>query len=143
MESCYRPGVRLPSKRGVLKAEVSKALLYGCVSWSLNKADYDRLRKGQPLHASPMPRLAETEPRRQHTLSCPGVLVKADSKSIEGMVRKRRILFAIFVARVGEKRLPRSVTFGEKVGGGGHSGRQQEDWTRAPRRRPEVVRHKA
>lgn len=71
-----------------------------------------------------MPRLAETEPRRQHTLSYAGVLVKEDSKSIEGMVHRRRILlFARFVARVGEKRLPRSVMFREKVGGTSHSGR--------------------
>lgn len=31
MESCYRPGVRLPPKGGMLKAKVSKTLLYGGV----------------------------------------------------------------------------------------------------------------
>ena len=48
---------------------------------------------------------------------------------IEAIVRKRRILFAGFVARsMGEERLPRRVMFGELVGGNGYSGGQQKDW---------------
>ena len=39
-----RPGVRLRSKVRLLKAEVAETLLYGCMTWSPNKLDYDRLR---------------------------------------------------------------------------------------------------
>ena len=44
------------------------------------------------------------------------------------MVRKRRILFAGFVTRMGEERLPQRVKFGELVGGKGYSGGQEKDW---------------
>ena len=43
-------------------------------------------------------------------------------------MRKRRILFAGFVARMGEERLPQRVMFGELAGGTGYSGRQGEEW---------------
>ena len=44
------------------------------------------------------------------------------------IVRKRRIFFAGFVARMGEERLPQRVMFGELVGGKGYSGGQEKDW---------------
>ena len=43
-------------------------------------------------------------------------------------MRKRRILFAGFVARMGEERLPQRVMFGEFAGGKGYSGGQEKDW---------------
>ena len=43
-------------------------------------------------------------------------------------MRKRRILFAGFVARMGEERLPQRVMFGGLVGGKGYSGGQEKDW---------------
>ena len=43
-------------------------------------------------------------------------------------MRKRRILFAGFVARVGEERLPQRVMFGELAGGKGYTGGQEKDW---------------
>ena len=55
-------------------------------------------------------------------------LVKTDSKSIEAIARKRRILFAGFVARMREERLPQREMFGEIVGGKGYSGGQEKDW---------------
>ena len=67
--------------------------------------------------------------RDDHTLSHADELAKTTSESIEATVRKRRILFAGFVARMGEKRLPQRVMFGELVGGKGYSGGQEkEDW---------------
>ena len=42
-------------------------------------------------------------------------------------MRKRRILFAGFVARMGEERLPQRVIFGELVGGKGYSRGQEKD----------------
>lgn len=48
--------------------------------------------------------------------------VKTDSESIGATVRRRRILFAEFVARVGEERLPQRVVFGGLGGGKGYCG---------------------
>ena len=43
-------------------------------------------------------------------------------------MRKRRILFAGFAARMGEERLPQRVMFGEFVGGKGYySGGEEKD----------------
>ena len=63
-----------------------------------------------------------------HTLSHADALAKTASESIEAIVRKRRMLFGGFVARVGEERLPQRVMFGELVGGKGYSGGQEKDW---------------
>ena len=43
-------------------------------------------------------------------------------------MRKRRIMFAGFVARMGEERVPQRVMYGELVGGKGYSGGQEKDW---------------
>ena len=45
MEIHDRPSVRLHLKVRMLKVEVLETLLYGYVTWSPSKADYDRLRK--------------------------------------------------------------------------------------------------
>ena len=75
MELYDRSGVRLRLKVRLLKAEVVETLLYGCMTWSPKKPDYDRLRRVQPLHAPPMPWMAETEARRPHPVvrrrACP------------------------------------------------------------------------
>ena len=66
--------------------------------------------------------------RDDHTLSYADALAKTASESIEAIVRKRRILFAGLVARMGKKRLPQSLVFWELVGGKGYSGGQEKDW---------------
>ena len=43
-------------------------------------------------------------------------------------MRKRRILFAGFVARIEEERLPQRVMFWELVGAKGYSRGQEKDW---------------
>ena len=45
MEIYDRPCVRLRLKVRLLKAEVVETLLYGCMTWSPKKPDYDRLRQ--------------------------------------------------------------------------------------------------
>ena len=45
MEIYDRPGVRLRLKVRLLKAEVIETLLYGSMTWSQNKPEYDRLRR--------------------------------------------------------------------------------------------------
>ena len=75
-----------------------------------------------------MPWMAETEARRPHTIVRRRACPQTDSESVEVIVRKRRILFAGFVARMREERLPQWVMFGEFVGGKGYSGGQEKDW---------------
>ena len=65
--------------------------------------------------------------REDHIQSHANALLKTDSESVETTVRRRRILFAGFVARMGEERLPR-VMFVEMLGGKGYSGGQE--WER-------------
>ena len=64
--------------------------------------------------------------RDDHTLSYADALAKTASESIGAIVRKRRILFAGFVAIMGEERLPQRVMFGEFVGGMG--GKRRTWW---------------
>ena len=53
----------------VLKAEVIEALLYGCVTWSPNKLDYDRLLR-QAHHSMLLRCLGWRKRKRDdHTLS--------------------------------------------------------------------------
>ena len=122
-----RPGVRLRLKVRLLKTEVIETLLYGCMTWSLNIPDYDRLRRVQ---YSMLLRCLGWRKRKRddHTLSYADVLAKTASESMEAIVRKRRILFAGFVARMGEERLPQRVMFGELVRGKGYSEEQEKDW---------------
>ena len=120
MEIYDRPSVRLRLKVRLLKVEVVETLLYGCTTWSPNKPDYDMLRW---VHHSMLLRCLGWRKRNRddHTLSYADAPAKTASESIEAIVRKRRILFAGFVARMGEQRLPQRVMFVEFVGGKGHT----------------------
>ena len=55
--------------------------------------------------------------RDDHTLSYDDALANTASEGIEVIVRKRRKLFAGFVPRTGEKRLPQRVMFEELLFG--------------------------
>ena len=126
-EICDRPGVRLRLKVRLLKAEVIETLLYGCKTWSLNKPDYDSPRR---VHQAMLLRCLGWRKRKRdgHTPLYADALAKTASESIEAIVRKRRIPFGGFVARMGEERLPQRVMSGELVGGKGYSGGQEKDW---------------
>ena len=96
----------------VAKAEVIEILLHRCMAWSPNKPNYDRLRRVQ---YSMLLRCLGWRKRKRdyHTLLYADLLAKTDSERMEEVVRKRRILFAEFVARMREERLPQRVMFGE------------------------------
>ena len=82
MEIYNRPGVRLRLKVRLLKAEAVETLLYGCMTWSPKKPDYDRLRRRC---------LGWWKRKRDdHTLSYADALAKTASESIEAKVRKHR-----------------------------------------------------
>ena len=47
---------------------------------------------------------------------------------MKAIVRKREKLFAIFVARMREERLPQRMMFGDLFGSKGYSGGEEKDW---------------
>ena len=55
--------------------------------------------------------------RIDYPISYLDTLIKTGSESIEATLRRRRILFAGFVARMEDTRLPKYAMFGELVGG--------------------------
>ena len=110
MDIYDRPSVRLCLKVRMLKTEVLETLLYGCITWSPSKADYDKIRKVHCLMLSRCLRWRK-QTREDHILSYANALLRTDSESFETTVRRRRILFAGFVARMGEGLLPRRVMF--------------------------------
>ena len=111
----------------MLKAEVVETLIYGCMTWSPNKPDVGRLRRVRPSILFRCPGGRERK-RHDHTPSYGDALAKTASGSIEAKVHKGRLLFAGFVARKGDERLPQRVMFGELVRGKGYSGGQDKDW---------------
>ena len=57
-------------------------------------------------------------------------LLRTHSESVETRVRRRRLLFAGFVTRMGKERMPKRAMFGEMVGDKGYSGAQEWGWMR-------------
>ena len=68
MEIYDRPGVRLRLKVRFLKCEMVETLLYGCMTWSPKKPDYDRPRR---VHHSMLLRCLGWRKRKRddHTLA--------------------------------------------------------------------------
>ena len=92
MEMYDRPSVCLRLKVQMLNAEEMETLLYGCVTWSPSKADYDRLRKvhHQMYHQVLLRCLGWRKRKREdHILSYVNVL-RTDSESAKTTVRRRR-----------------------------------------------------
>ena len=86
-----------------------------------------RLRHVEPArvllrHAAPSP------PQVLDSLHRLAKAVKTGSESIEATLPRRRILFAGFMARLEDTRLPKCVMFGEMVGGAGCAGGQEKEW---------------
>ena len=102
----------------MLRAEVIETMLYGCVTWSPRAYHYGTLRR---VHYSFLTRCIgwRNHNRADHPISYLDTLIKTGNESIEVTIRRRRILFAGFVARMEDTRLPKCVMFGELMGGAG------------------------
>ena len=122
-----RPSAPLELKIRILRPEVLETMLYDCITWSPRACHYDTLRRphhrfltrciGWPKHN-----------RADHPISYLDTLIKTGSESIEeATLRRRRILFAGFVARMEDTGLPKCVMFGELVGGAGCVGGQEKE----------------
>ena len=92
-------------------------MLYGCVTWNPRACHYDTLRRA---HHSFLARCIgwRKNNRADHPISYLNTtLIKTANASIEATLRRRRILFTGFVARMEDPRLLKCVMFGELVGG--------------------------
>ena len=104
---------------------VLTALLYS--TWSPRARHYDTLRRA---HHKFLTRCIgwRKHNRANHPISYLDTLVKTGNESIEATLRRRRILFPGFVARMEDTRLLKCVMFGEMVGGAGCVGDQEKEW---------------
>ena len=122
-----RPSAPFELKIRMLRAEVLETMLYGCVTWSPRACHYDTLRQA---HHSLLIRCIgwRKNNRTDHPIFYLDTLIKTGSERIEATLRRRRILFARFVASMEETKLPKCVMFGELVGGAGCVGDQEKEW---------------
>ena len=103
--------------------------------WCCTAASRGARARATTRHAAPSPsqvldslhRLAEAQSHRPPDFLS-GYAFKTRSESIDGTLRRRRILFAGFVARMEDTRLPKCAMFGEMVGGTGCVGGQEKQW---------------
>ena len=141
LELYDRPSAPLELKIRMPRAEVLEIMLYGCITWSPRACHYDTLRQahhrfltrciGWLMHNS-----------ADHPIFYLDTLIKTGSESVEATLRRRRILFAGFVARMEDTRLPKCVMFGELVGGAGCvGGQEKEEWMGVFPGRPQRFRH--
>ena len=101
-----RPSAPLELKIRMLRAEVLETMLYGCVTWSPLAYHYDTPHRA---HHRFLTRCIgwQKHNRADHPISYLDTLVKTESESIAAALRRRRILFAGFVARMEDTRLPK------------------------------------
>ena len=123
LELYDRPSAPLELKIEMLRAEVHKTVLYSCITWSPRACHYDTLRR---THHRFLTRCIgwQKHNRADHPISYLDTLIKTGSESIKATLRRRRILFAGFVARMGDTSLPKCVVLVELVGGAGCVGGQ-------------------
>ena len=115
LELYNRPSAPLELKIRMLRAEVLETMLYGCVTWSPRACHYDTLRRAHHRFLTRCIGWRKNN-RADHPISSLDTLVKTGSESIEAILRRRRILFVGFVARMEDRRLPKCVMFGQMVG---------------------------
>ena len=127
LELYDRPSAPLELKIRMLRAEVLEKMLYGCVTWSPRACHYDTLRRA---HHRILTRCIgwRKHNRADHPISYLETLIKTGSESIEATLRGRRILFAGYVARMEDTRLPKCVMFGELVGARAVGGGREKEW---------------
>ena len=120
-----RPSAPLELKLRIIRAKVLETMLYGCATWSPRACHYDTLRQA---HHRFLTRCIgwRKHNRADHPISYLDTLIKTESESIEATLRRRRILFAVFVARMEDTRLPMCVMFGELVKGADCVGGQEK-----------------
>ena len=99
LELYHRPSAPLELKIRMLRAEVLDTMLYGCVTRSPRACHYNTLRRA---HHRFLTRCIgwRKHNRADNPISHLDTLVKTASESIEATLRRRRIMFVGFVARM-------------------------------------------
>ena len=121
-----RTSAPLELKIWKLRAEVLETILYGCATWSPRACHHDTLRRAHHrfLTCCIGWRNNNYADRPVSYLDTP---IKTGSERIEVTIRRRRrVLFAGFVAHTKGTRLPKCVMIGEVVGGAGCVGGQEK-----------------
>ena len=90
-------------------------MLYDYVTWSMRH--YGTLRRAHYSFPTCCIDLQNND-STDHLISYLDTLMKTESQSIEGVMRRRRILFVGLVARMEVTRLPKCVMLKELVGSG-------------------------
>ena len=127
LELYHRPSSSPELKIRMLRVEVFETMLYGCVTWSPRACHYDTLRRAHHRFSTRYIGWRKYN-RADHPIFYLDTLLKMGSESIEATLRRRRILLAGFVARMGDTRLPKCVMFGEIMGSAGCVGGQEKEW---------------
>ena len=125
-----RPSAPLELKIRMLRAEVLEIMMYGCVTWSPRSCHYDTLRLAHHSFLACCIGWRKNT-RADHPISYLETFIKMGSESIEATLRRRRIFFAGFVARVEDTSLTKGVMFVELVGGAGcvgGAGKRVDGW---------------
>ena len=124
----------------MLRAEALETMLYGRAMWIPRACHYDTLHRA---HHRSLTRCIgwRKHNRADHPFSYLDTLIKTGNESIDATLRRRRILFAGFVARMEDTRLPKCVMLGEMVGGAGCVGGQEKEWDGMFPGRPQSFRH--
>ena len=99
LELYDRPRAPLELKIRMPRAEVLETMLYVCVAWSPRACHYDTLRRVHHRFLTPCIGWRKHN-RADHPISYLDTLIKTGSENIEPTLRKRRILFAGFVAHI-------------------------------------------
>ena len=128
LELYDRPSAPLELKIQMLRAEVLETMLYGCVTWSPCECHNDTLRRARHRFLTRCIGWRKHNNRADHPISYLDTLLKTGSENIEANLRRRRIMFAEFVACMDDTRLPKCVMFREMVGGAGYVGGQEKEW---------------
>ena len=119
LELYDRPSASLEPKLRMLRAEILETMMYGCVTRSQRACQYDTLRRAHHRFLTRCISWRKNS-RADHPISfLETTRIKARSESIEVTLRRRRILFAEFLARFEDTRLPKCAMFGKLLGGEG------------------------
>ena len=129
LELYDRPSAPLELKTRMLGTEVLKIMMYSCATWSPRGYHYDTLRRAHHRFLTRCIAWRKNN-RADHPISYLDTLIKTGSESIEATLRRRWILFAGFVARMEDTRLPKCLMFAELVGGAGCVEGQEKEWMR-------------
>ena len=92
----------------MLRAEVLEPTLYDCVTWKPRACHYDTVRRAHHSFLTQYIGWRKNN-RTEHSVSSLDTLKKAGREIIEAVLRRRRILFAGFVARMEDTGQPVST----------------------------------